>query len=105
MTINDGGPAFPVECSYNGEGKIVGSQTGVASGWEIGMTLRDYFAAQALNGALARTTLPEYELAALFGRNRTGIRREEIIAADAYRIADAMLARRDFPQESTDAKA
>ena len=33
--INDGGPAFPVECL------------------SIGMTIRDYFAAAALTGSLA----------------------------------------------------
>lgn len=57
-----------------------------------GMTIRDYFAAQAL--PWARETMPDYDLTALFG-SRTCIRREEIIAADAYRIADAMLARRE----------
>ena len=58
-------------------------------------TLRDQFAAAAVAGNLARTTVPEYDLRAMFGQ-RTAIRREEIIAADAYRIADAMLiARKD----------
>jgi hypothetical protein len=80
--MDDGGQAFP-----NGDAIE-------------GMTLRDYFASQVLNGALARTTLPEYDLRAMFGPNRTGIKREEIIAADAYRIADAMLARRQSPQGS-----
>lgn len=56
-----------------------------------GMTLRDYFAAQAVAGGFARETVPDYDLKAIFGPHRTGIRREEIIAADAYRIADAML--------------
>jgi len=64
--------------------------------WE-GMTLRDWFASQALNGALARTTMPDYELSAIFGKHRTGITREEIIAADAYRIADAMIRRSKQP--------
>lgn len=84
----DGEPAFPFE--YEGDG----GQTIPHKG----MSLRDYFAAQALNGALARTSVPEWDLIALFGRNRTAIRREEIIAAEAYRIADAMLARRESPQ-------
>lgn len=58
-----------------------------------GMTLRDWFAGQALVHQ-AKPSLHEYELVALFGKNRTGITREEILAADAYRIADAMLAER-----------
>lgn len=64
-------------------------------------TLRDQFAAHAVAGGFARETLPEYDLKALFGPDRAGIRREEIIAADAYRIADAMLARRRSPQVTT----
>lgn len=77
----DGGRAFPLSREQEG--------------WfEGGMTLRDYFAAQALAGGMARTTVPEYELRAMFGPTRTCITRDEIAAADAYRIADAMLAER-----------
>lgn len=54
-------------------------------------TLRDQFAAQALASGMVKTSMTEYELVALFGRNRTGITREEMMAVDAYRIADAML--------------
>jgi hypothetical protein len=69
-------PAFPRTYSSDGHN---------------GMSLRDFFAAQAVAGGFARETVPEYDLKALFGPHRTAIRREEIIAADAYRIADAML--------------
>lgn len=62
--------------------------------WNPGMTLRDYFAAQVLASGTVKTTMANYDLEALFGPHRTGITREEIMAADAYRIADAMLARR-----------
>ena len=55
--INDGGPAFPSETEW-------------------GMTLRDYFAAKALQGNIAH---PEV----------TGNRDD--IARDAYKYADAML--------------
>lgn len=75
---NDGGPAFPCPGDSNGL---------------EGMTLRDWFAGQAV--PKARETVPEYDLKAMFGPHRTGIRREEIIAADAYRIADAMLKARE----------
>ena len=73
---NDGGPAFPFKCQ--------GSTT--APEFYYGMTLRDYFAAQALNGYLA-------------GRNSN---RDEAsrfcvdpVAAACYAYADAMLAARE----------
>jgi hypothetical protein len=61
-TINDGGPAFPRH-AYDGHD---------------GMSLRDWFAGQALAGLLAHTGESE--------RNR---------AVAAYRYADAMLRARD----------
>ena len=63
MSNNTGGPAFP-QCSYNMKG-----------GYDItrGMTLRDYFAAKAMQGLMdAAMPMPE-------------------IAAAAYAMADAML--------------
>ena len=51
--IDDGGPAFPVECEFAQDGKVRGLQTGNYSGWETGMTLRDFFAANALQGIIA----------------------------------------------------
>jgi hypothetical protein len=65
-TINDGGPTYPV---------VVPSEGAV---WEYGMTLRDWFAGQALAGLLAHTGESE--------RNR---------AVAAYRYADAMLRARE----------
>jgi len=72
--INDGGPAFPVsDCVYpNGE-----VQTG-----SYGMTLRDYFAGQALAGM--------------------NIKYDEYTATDtqsvyhAYRIADYMISQKNL---------
>ena len=68
-TKDNGGPAFPRE-DY---------QTDNAAG-QIGMTLRDYFAAKAM-AALVRVTsnIP-------------------VTAADAYAMADAMLAAREAKQ-------
>lgn len=43
--INHGGPAFPIPAVYS-EGQ------GMCQGWD-GMTLRDYFAAKALQGELS----------------------------------------------------
>ena len=58
--INDGGPAFPVECL------------------SIGMTIRDYFAAAALQ---SMTITGQYTFAEY--------------ANDAYQLADAMLKARE----------
>ena len=51
-------------------------------GWESGMTLRDYFAAKALQG---------------FSSTLTGAHEPvfEALARDAYRMADAMLKARE----------
>jgi len=76
---SEGGPAFPVSLPGCGD-----------NGWS-GMTLRDYLAAQALVSGLCRDNVPEYALNAYFGKHKTSIKREEIIAAEAYCIADAML--------------
>lgn len=66
-TANNGGPAFPAGECYE-----------LKDGWrrEEGMTLRDYFAAKAMQGLLA---CPGGDLSA----SRT--------ASDAYVMADAML--------------
>lgn len=77
----DGGPAFP---------------SPACGDWspEYGMSLRDFFAGHALDSGVCRTSVPEYDLTKYFGPTRTDISRTEIIAAEAYAIADAMLARR-----------
>lgn len=71
-TNNDGGPAFPMPSVFN-EGLHVHAQ-------EYGMTLRDYFAAKAMQMAVIRHT-------------------PERIAKDAYELADAMLAVRGINTE------
>jgi hypothetical protein len=62
--------------------------------YEPGMSLRDYFAAQfmAVADEYAKQAT-QNQIIELFG-DRGGIRREEIAAAVAYRMADAMIARR-----------
>ena len=67
---NDGGPAFPV-----------------ASICEFGMSLRDYFAGQALAAMLSIEDV----------HHKAG---ESEIAQWAYKQADAMLAVRQMPAES-----
>ena len=63
MTINDGGPAFPRH-AYDGHD---------------GMTLRDWFAGQALAGLLAK-----------YGTGGAAL-----LAKDCYEHADAMLRARE----------
>ena len=65
-----GGPAFPAHHFDLAEN-------------EHGMTLRDYFAAKAMQTMNAR---PDYADAPA-----------DVIALDAYALADAMLAQRDKP--------
>jgi hypothetical protein len=76
-TINDGGPAFPCE-SY---GHRNGKETTVPA---QGMTLRDYFAGQALAGMFA-------------DRERLSTNAQHF-SHDAYLFADAMLAAREGKQ-------
>ena len=77
-TTNDGGPAFPVADSHHASGQVqYGSN---------GMTLRDYFAGQALAGLWAN---PREDYA--------GTTREDK-AVESYRQADAMLAAREGKQ-------
>ena len=63
--MNTGGPAFPVETT--------------STPWAPGMTLRDWFAGQALAGSLAN---PNHVLGTVTYGD---------IARDAYTWADAML--------------
>ena len=54
-----------------------------------GMTLRDYFAAQAINGLMAMIATGKHDLYHLDGSTQ-----EERLAVAGYRVADAMLAAR-----------
>jgi len=78
-TINDGGPAFPSEV-WDSEGCPQHTQ---------GMTLRDYFAAKAMNAFVA----------GLLSDGEPIIKGDDKdIARRAYEIADAMLeARKEKP--------
>ena len=72
MSKEDGGPAFPYS-ALSPEGVEVYKDSD-------GMTLRDYFAAKAMQGFMSRSLIPGFD--------------EEMIALKAYEIADAMLAER-----------
>ena len=83
MSAQDGGPAFPFKCQ--------GSTT--APEFYYGMTLRDYFAAQALVGCLSNHNL-------LLRVDGESIESTRVAAADyAYALADAMLRARDKESE------
>lgn len=73
MSKNTGGPAFPVQSIY-----IEDQETN-----SHGMTLRDYFAAKAMQGIIASTP------------DRMPCPPDEATATRAYRYADAMLKARE----------
>jgi hypothetical protein len=74
--VYDGGPAFPVPV-----GTVYDS---LAQSPEPGMSLRDYFAGQAMSGRMSQQSVKAST---------------EHISAWAYRVADAMLRARDLPPE------
>jgi glycerol-3-phosphate dehydrogenase len=80
MTQNTGGPAFPTPEIHDkhpwGESPLCRHERA-----EQGMTLRDYFAAKALQGMLAE--------------NGGGATDNEQLAEWAYHLADAMLKARE----------
>lgn len=77
-------PAFPVECQFGPDEKVRGMQTGTYSGYEIGLTKRELFAAMAMQGLLSD---PNY--------NETPTR----MAASCVRAADALIAELSKPTE------
>jgi hypothetical protein len=66
---NDGGPAFPVPNDANTNG-------------QAGMSLRDWFAGQALAGLIARCNMPN-----------------EVYTRMAYSLADTMLQQRELTED------
>jgi hypothetical protein len=74
--IKDGGPAFPLPFILDQTRGINGEYVDCEdAGVPTGLTLRDYFAAKAMQGLMARI----------------GAHDAHIIAHDAYSVADAML--------------
>jgi len=69
MSKNDGDPAFPSD------------KLNIAGDFILGMTLRDYFAAQAMQGMLANGGVVFADA--------------EILAGFSYKTADEMLKERD----------
>jgi hypothetical protein len=79
MTTETGGPAFPVRLPIIGA--IYACDEPVPSEIHGGMSLRDYFAAKAMEGVLASGNLPKFTP-------------DLDVAECSYRLADAMLERR-----------
>lgn len=76
--INDGGPAFPCEVYLSPQDTMATKCPG--------MTLRDWFAGQALQGYLAGRNNSQRETPSRYEASR--------VACDCYAYADAMLAAR-----------
>ena len=79
--INDGGPAFPCEEQIRCNGEVCDIRK------FTGMTLRDYFAAAALQGNLAGQSIDVGYYDGEDAWNKA--------ANDAYAVADAMLKARE----------
>ena len=80
---NDGGPAFPTVPQNHGHGDSY------KSGSSPGMTLRDWFAGQAISSVL------QDEKAVSGVKNSIGVTFTEAAALMAYVVADDMLKARD----------
>jgi hypothetical protein len=74
--IDDGGPAFPATCSSEGIPLVVSYPSETVSG----MTLRDYFAAAAMQGYCLNSDFVSMS--------------DKTLAKGAYELADSMLAAR-----------
>ena len=85
MTQSDGGPAFPQMSNESYGGSVFAAVEG-------GMSLRDWFAGQALAGIYASRDLQLCTLADMSAIGAGGF--EVCMAKQAYRQADAMLAAR-----------
>ena len=95
MTINDGGPAFPRPIGHNGGQTF--AEREVSPDAE-GMSLRDYFAAKAMQAEMITTfsdATPGSAEAFAKACARSKQTPEQRLAANAYGIADAMIAERE----------
>jgi hypothetical protein len=82
ISSNNGGPAFPRPYSGNGTPS------------QIGMTLRDYFAAKAMQAIFAGEGA---RMVAARDQRYDETNWAEIVATNAYGMADAMIAARSAP--------
>ncbi len=86
--MRHGGPAFPRPAGWNG---LSNHEEHSSNEPQDGMTLRDYFAAAALQGFLGGPGMEVVTQAA----KEEGFDEQTFIVRTAYQMADAMLAERD----------
>lgn len=80
-------PAFPVEVSMDGNGNLRGSQTSNFSGYEMGLTKREYFASKAMQGLLSNPEwMKEY-------KGEKYLMQSDVLADIAIKTADNLLSR------------
>ena len=78
-------PAFPVEVSTDENGNLRGSQTSNFSGYEMGISKRDYFTAKAMQALLSN---PEWMK--VYEKEKY-LMQSEIVAKVSVEMADAVL--------------
>ncbi len=84
-SINDGGPAFPTAATATTHGFYQDGQPCMTHyGSRSGITVRDYFAAAALQGIISDASVPA-------SSKKDG----ELVSRSAYEYADAMLKARE----------
>ena len=82
-------PAFPTGIITDDKGKIIGGSNG--------MTLRDYFAAKAMQGAITGlASNKEMAMLAQHAWKKAGKTDYEYITNQAYKYADAMMKAREL---------
>lgn len=94
----DGGPAFPSTCVNDGDRNITAPDGQIVppnnAAFMQGMTLRDYFAAKAMQAEMITTfsdATPEAAEEFVTAANVAGRSVEDHLAFNAYLVADAML--------------
>ena len=88
-------PAFPVEVSIDENGNVRGSQTSIFSGYEMGLTKREYFASKAMQGLLSNPEwMKEY-------KGEKYLMQSDIVADIAIKTADNILAKLSNEDESS----
>lgn len=90
MAKKTGGPAFPVEVEYN-DGEPIGRQTSPVHGFATGLSIRDWFAGQAMQAMFAG---PGARDVADRDDRYDETNWAQVVASNAYEMADAMLAER-----------
>lgn len=88
--IEDGGPAFPSLSEMTAFIDREGNKGHAATG-PLGMTLRDYFAAKAMQGYMANMALLD---AVTRTGEAKGLSAAETVSLAAYELADKLLAAR-----------